>query len=288
MPVSWDLDHSASAPRPWTELRPRDLWGWPLPGLARFGDRLLARLAGLLALRGIQDIEGWERIHPRNDPFLLVANHSSRREALLLPAILLLARGGSPVRFLADWNFRLIPGVGRLYDRTGTITLTRKDARPRLLNRLKPLFEPPIPAHVEALSHLRGGGSVGIFPEGTVNRDGGRLLRGRRGAARLSLEAGVPVVPVGIRFTGVDPRTGLVVSGSSVRIRFGEVLHPPHPVALPASLGAVSDRHEELMTSIAALCSKEWSGTPPSRGIRTRTWRPAPPFIEPRRGDTPC
>jgi 1-acyl-sn-glycerol-3-phosphate acyltransferase len=288
MPVSRDLDHSASAPRPWTELRPSDLWRWPLPGLARFGDRLLARLAGLLALRSIQDIEGWERIHPLNDPFLLVANHSSRREALLLPAILLLARGGSPVRFLADWNFRLIPGMGHLYDRTGTITLTRKDARPRLLNRLKPLFEPPIPAHVEALGHLRGGGSIGLFPEGTVNRDSTRLLRGRRGAARLSLEAGVPVVPVGIRFTRVDPRTGRVDSASPLRIRFGEALRPPHPVALPASLEAVSDRHEELMRAIAALCGKGWPGTPPRSGIRTRTWQPVPPFIEPRRGDTPC
>ncbi|MFY9975246.1 MAG: lysophospholipid acyltransferase family protein, partial [Chromatiaceae bacterium] len=257
-------------------------------GLARFGDRLLARLAGLLALRSIQDIEGWERIHPLNDPFLLVANHSSRREALLLPAILLLARGGSPVRFLADWNFRLIPGMGHLYDRTGTITLTRKDARPRLLNRLKPLFEPPIPAHVEALGHLRGGGSIGLFPEGTVNRDSTRLLRGRRGAARLSLEAGVPVVPVGIRFTRVDPRTGRVDSASPLRIRFGEALRPPHPVALPASLEAVSDRHEELMRAIAALCGKGWPGTPPRSGIRTRTWQPVPPFIEPRRGDTPC
>lgn len=288
MPVSWDLDHPASAPRPWAELRPRDLWRWPLPGLASFGDRLLARLAGLLALRSIQDIEGWGRIQPRNDPFLLVANHSSRREALLLPAILLLARGGSPVRFLADWNFRLIPGVSHLYDRTGTITLTRKDARPRLLNRLKPLFEPPIPAHVEALSHLRGGGSVGLFPEGTVNRDGTRLLRGRRGAARLSLEAGVAVVPVGIRFKRVDPRTGRVDSASPLRIRFGEALQPPRPVTPPASLEAVRDRHGELMGAIAALCGKAWQGNPPPGGTRTGTWRPAPPFIEPRRGDTPC
>jgi hypothetical protein len=39
------------------------------------------------------------------------------------------------------------------------------------------------------------GRSVGIFPEGTVNRDPHRLLAGRRSAALLSLERRVPVVP---------------------------------------------------------------------------------------------
>jgi 1-acyl-sn-glycerol-3-phosphate acyltransferase len=243
----------------WHSIRPADLWRWPLPELPSLTDRLLTRLVGLLALTGIAEIEGWERVHPRHDPFLLAANHSSRREALLLPAVVLLARGGRPVRFLADWNFRLIPGVGRLYDRGGAITLTRKPARPRILNRLKPRFESPITAFKQARAHLLRGGAVGIFPEGRVNRDVASLLPGRRGAARLSLELGVPVVPVGIRFAGRGAATGSVDPSSPLHLQFGEPMHPPAVSARP-SHGLVTDWHAELMTAIAHLSGKHWPG----------------------------
>jgi 1-acyl-sn-glycerol-3-phosphate acyltransferase len=184
------------------------------------------------------------------------------------------------VRFLADWNFRLIPGVGQLYDRSGTITLTRKDAKPRVLNRLKPLFEPHVPAHVEARRHLTQGGSIGIFPEGTVNRDGSRLLRGRRGAARLSLEAGVPVVPVGLCFARQNPRTGAVDPASPMGIRFGEPIRPPPSVSRPASLNEVHDWHGELMSAIAGLCGKGWPGALAHRTAETGEWSSPHRFIQ--------
>jgi 1-acyl-sn-glycerol-3-phosphate acyltransferase len=208
----------------------------------------------------VLSVDGWENIAPERDPFLLVSNHSSRRETLYLTAVLLLARRGCPVRFLADWNFRLIPGVGLLYDRSGAITLTGKPARPRFLNRLKPWFEPAMPPFEEARKHLKRGGSIGIFPEGTVNRDGNRLLRGRRGAARLSLEAGVPVVPMGIRFARRDPGTGATDSTSPMSIRFGTPIDPPNGASSRVSSSAVNDWHARLMGEIGLLCGKRWEG----------------------------
>lgn len=279
---------TAPAPRPWAGLKPSDVWRWPLPELPRRGDRLLARLAGLFALGTLSEIEGWERVHPRNDPFLLVANHSSRREVVVLMAILLLARGGRPVRFLADWNFRLIPGVGHLYDHSGAISLTRKDARPRVLNRLKPMFESAVPAYEQALRHLKRGGSLGIFPEGTVNRGGSRLLRGRRGAARLSLQAQVPVVPAGIRFARRDPRTGDVDTSSPMTIRFGEPMNLPPSPRLPPPREAVSDWHAQLMAAIAVQCGKDWSSSRDTDRPRTGLRAPETRFVEPRSGDAPC
>jgi len=249
---------SPGLPR-WHALRPSDLWRWPLGELAHPTDRLLTRLVGLLALARIAEIEGWEQVHPRHDPFLLVANHSSRREAVLLPAVLMLARHGRPVRFLADWNFRLIPGVGRLFDRSGAITLTRKPARPRILNRLKPRFESAVSALEQARAHLLRGGAIGIFPEGRVNRDAAHLLAGRRGTARLSLELGVPLVPVGIRFAGRDTATGTVDPSSPMHLQFGEPMHPPAVSARP-SRGQVTDWHAELMRAIAHLSGKHWPG----------------------------
>jgi 1-acyl-sn-glycerol-3-phosphate acyltransferase len=206
---------------------PAEIWRLPLPELSRVADRLLTRAFCTLALYQVRNLEGWSAILPARDPFLLAANHSSRREALYLPALLLLLRGGRPVHFLADWNFRLIPGVGRLYRGSGAITVTRKDARPRVLNGLKPFFVAAVPAREQAARALRQGRSVALFPEGSVNRHRGALMRGRFGAARLSLETQVPVVPVGIGFDGCSTGGETIDSSSPMSIRIGCPIHPP-------------------------------------------------------------
>ncbi|HEX5845869.1 MAG TPA: hypothetical protein VFY53_06225, partial [Rhodoplanes sp.] len=61
------------------------------------------------------------------------------------------------------------------------------------------------------------------------NRDPHRLLAGRRSAALLSLERGVPVVPVGIRFPRAEPNRPIrdhtswrSISGRSCVLRRGQ------------------------------------------------------------------
>jgi 1-acyl-sn-glycerol-3-phosphate acyltransferase len=138
----------------WSDVTACDIGRWSLGALSRVGDRLLTRLLCLQARRRFERVEGRERILPLYDAFVLVADHGSQREAVLLPALLILARQGRPVRFLADWNFRLIPGAGYLYDDSGAITVTRKDAPPRVLNRLKSLFVQPVRAYEQAYRQL--------------------------------------------------------------------------------------------------------------------------------------
>ena len=260
MLATHDPDTEKTGLPAWDRVTPSDIWRWPLVDLPSSSDRFLTRMVGRLALGRIARIDGWENILPQHDPFILAANHSCRREAVFLPALLMLARAGRPVRFLADWNFRLIPGVGRFYNGCGAITVTRKDARPRVLNRLKPLFRTPVSPHEEVRRHLVRGGAVGIFPEGTVNRDASHLLRGRRGAARLSLESGVPVVPLGIRFGSRDPLTGAVDSSSPISLHFGPAMQPPDTGSRVPSPGKVTEWHACLMVEIARLCGKTWPG----------------------------
>lgn len=238
----------------------REIWRWPLPYQGP-GDRLLLKASVLLARSHVSAVYGIENMRPGLDPFILVANHSSRREALLVPPLIMLHRGGRLVHFLADWNFRLIPGIGLIYRRAGAITVTRKPARPRILNLLKPLYNDPVPAMERARQHLDAGRSVGMFPEGTVNRNPTSLLAGRAGAARLSLEAGVPIVPMGIRFPGAaadKPASG------PMEIHVGPPLHPPAVAGTPAPLADVRLWHATLMTEIANLSGKSWTG----RGTR--------------------
>ena len=247
----------------WQSLGLSDLWHWPLGALASPFDRAILRTAAALARRQVRAIAHWERVLPGRDPFILVANHSSRRETVYLTAALMLARGGRPVHFLADWNYLLIPGVGYLYAGTGAIAVTRKDARIPILNRLKPLFSCATPALEQARARLQAGDSVGLFPEGTVNRDPGLLLRGRFGAARLSLETGVPVLPVGIRFIGTPLGHPRGDSRSPMSIHIGAPLNPPPErtdgAIGEASIASVRIWHGEIMEAIASLCGKTWS-----------------------------
>jgi len=235
---------------------PSEILGCALPYLGR-GDRLLLRALALLASRHIVAIHGLQHIRPATDPFILVANHSTRRESVLVPALLFLHRGGRLVHFLADWNFRLIPGVDLIYTRAQVVTVTRKSAKPRFLNALKPLYRHPQPTLERARAHLAAGRAIGMFPEGEVNRDPTQLLRGRRGAARLSIETGVPVVPLGIRFPDADPARP-IPGHAAMELYLGPSLLPPRPAVEQASIVEVSAWHAVIMTEIARLSGKAW------------------------------
>lgn len=246
-------------------LGERDLesvWHWPLERIERRTDRLLTRLFAWLALHQVVEIRNWERLLPAQDPFILVANHGSRREALFLGTLCLYLRSGKPVRFLADWNFRLYPGVGYLYDRSGCITVPTKPARLRFLNRFKRRLHRRGPPFEQARSTLADGGSIGIFPEGTVNRSPSRLLRGRQGAARLSLEMGVPVLPVGVRFQGPPRPDGSIDSNAPISLEIGSPMAPPSRQG-PITRSEVQAWHRRVMTSLGAHCGKVWTDRQP-------------------------
>lgn len=245
---------SRSGPTPFA---PGALWRWPLARDLSWTDRQLIRVLARLALTQVVAVDGWERLLPSHDPFILIANHSSRREALYLPALFLLVRSGKPIRFLADWNYRLYPGVGYLYDHSGAITVTRKPARPRWLNRFKRRYENAESPLDVARDTLLQGGSIGLYPEGTVNRSALRLLRGRYGAARLSLELEVPLLPVGLRFGDGRSVKGQIDSNAPLRILVGEPLHPTVTDA-EVSPREVRDWHREAMNALSALCDKAW------------------------------
>lgn len=222
-------------------------------------DRWLLRLFALIARRQVRALTGLQHIDPANDPFILAMNHSIRREAVLVPALLFLHRNGRFIHFFSDWNNLLIPGYGLLIARAGTITVTRKPARPAFLNALMPFFRDPVPALERARRHLAAGRSVGIFPEGTVNRDPTRLLPARVGMARLALETGVPVVPVGTRFPGAvfglppDERAPLDV-------HIGAPLTPPRLVR--PRLADVRAFNAAVMNEIGRLSGKDWQPRP--------------------------
>lgn len=230
-----------------TALTPAQIFSRPLPDLS-WRERVIVRSTALMLRGKVVGVDGIANILPDRDPFVLVANHSTRLEAVVLPVTLLMLRGGRHVHFLSDWNFQLIPGLATLFRIGQVITVPNKPARPEFLNVFKPLIVGDVPPMEQARQKLRAGRSVGIFPEGTVNRDPMRLLRGRKGAAQLSVESRVSVVPVGLNFPSV-PAGEPVPDGMPVQIIFGTAIRPPADAT-------VTSWHTEIMRAIAGLSGK--------------------------------
>lgn len=228
----------------------------PQPHLSAF-DRTLLRCVLRASSSRVGAVSGLHHVSHLRDPFILVLNHSTMLEALIVPALLLAARGGRALPFLADWNFRLIPGVGLLYKRANVVNVTRKPARPRILDVLRPLYKQGPAAWERAEQLLRAGTSVAVFPEGKVNRDPDALLNGRIGAAYLSQRTGAPVVPAGLRFPSV-PKGSSVPEGSPLALTIGAPLDIPRSASLKA-------RHAQIMTAISLYSGKSW---PPRREKR--------------------
>ncbi|HEY6321827.1 MAG TPA: lysophospholipid acyltransferase family protein [Thermoanaerobaculia bacterium] len=175
----------------------------PLPHFRRPIARRLCRVL-MLTMGQLVAVEHRERLAAVPEPAIFALNHSNALEALLAPTVLLYLRRGAPLHFLADWMFVEAPGLGWLLRLSEPIPVYRKPARCRWreAHRRERARRPVLDA---CLEHVRRGESVGIFPEGSRNRDAGRLLRGRLGLGELALRAGVPVVPVAIRYPSRPP-----------------------------------------------------------------------------------
>jgi 1-acyl-sn-glycerol-3-phosphate acyltransferase len=247
---------AAQAARPVPSVR--EVFSRRLPFLQLF-DRIVFRFIMLVARRQVVSISGIEHIQGAH-PFILALNHSTRREAVVVPAALIFHRGGNLIHFWSDWVFRLIPGVGMILRRSGTICVPTKRSRYRLLNLFKPLVveSESQPAFRRARLLLQARRPIGVFPEGTVNRDPARLLPGRLGAARLSLETGVPVVPAGIRFPRVGEGEARVPEHTAIEIRIGAPLTPPRCANGKPTFAEVCAWHATVMSEIARLSGKSW------------------------------
>lgn len=240
----------------------RTLWRSPLPGAGQsLGLRWCIRAT--LAAFGhlVVQVEGAERLVGSTGPVIFVANHTTRLEALVLPALLMSLRRGRPVHFLADWNLLLVPGLAFVLRCGQTIPVNRKPAKPAWLNRLRPLLCPAQSAHELALARLNAGAAVGIFPEGTATGLPERLLRGLTGAARLSLAAGVPVIPIGIRHR-LQPGRHRITNHTPMSLHVGTPLYPSLNQS-SEDRSAILAWHGEIMESVASLSAKSWRSNNP-------------------------
>lgn len=160
-PIAWLA--SALLPKPW-------VWSF-----CRLCARLFFRLAGLYP-----KISGASGL-PKGAAYVLVANHGSYLDGILLVAML-----PEPVRFVAKREFagHFVSNV--FFVNLGAEYVERFDRR-EAVDHARQLTE-----------RVRAGARLGVFPEGTFTRRTG-LNPFRMGAFVTAADAGVPVVPVAIR-----------------------------------------------------------------------------------------
>ena len=150
-----------------------------------------------------------ERV-PREGGVLIVANHISHFDPLVLGEYLIYGAGRWP-RYLGKEELWHAPVVGWLARNCGQIPV-RRDAGDGGSGL------------AAAEQALHDGLAVTVYPEGTITADpDGWPMVARSGAARLALATRCPVVPIGQ--TGAD----LVIPGKRMHV---PRLFPPKPITI--------------------------------------------------------
>jgi 1-acyl-sn-glycerol-3-phosphate acyltransferase len=169
--------------------------------LGRLWSRILLRVMGIAPVySGLEHARGTQ-------PRIFLANHLSTLDIwVVVPAL------PDTTRFVSKKSVFWIPVLGQAMAVAGFIPIDRQD-RTRAIRSLG-----------RAVTRIRNGESVILFPEGTRSRDG-KLGRFKRGSFHLAIDAGVPVVPVAISGTGkvVRPRS-IVVRPGPVSVTFSPAI----------------------------------------------------------------
>lgn len=176
-------------------------------------------------------VEGAERI-PAAGPAVIASNHES-----LIDPFFLVQATRRRIHFMAKaelWELRLAPGFGRVMESFAAFPVRRGESDGDAIRA--------------ALDVLAAGHVVGLFPQGTCLPY--RERRWRRGAARLALEAGCPLVPIALVNTERALRPGAPKLGfPQVRVLVGEPLLPSGP----ASPEAAEELTVRLEAAVEAL-----------------------------------
>ena len=208
-------------------------WAWSIA---------VAIIKPLLLATTKQDWVGGERI-PATGGFVLALNHVSHADPLTA-AHLMYDHGRLP-RYLAKSGLFRNRVLGFFLRTAGQIPVER-------------LSRNAAGAYDAAVAAVRGGECVVVYPEGTITRDPeGWPMVGKSGAARIALETGCPVIPVGqwgaqgllapyAKKPNLFPRT-------TVHMRVGDPVDLSDLLGRPHTTAVVQEATERIMAAITVL-----------------------------------
>ena len=158
---------------------------------------------GVLLTSGVKVHSRFETPLAAGGRYVFMANHRSLFD---IPALMVSLPGQT--RFLAKKSLFQIPIFGWALRAGGFITIDRKN-----LSSARDSF-------TQAVSRLRAGISVLVFPEGTRSTVE-EILSFRRGGFLLALKSGLPIVPAGIRGSReVQSKKSFVIRPGTIWVRY--------------------------------------------------------------------
>jgi 1-acyl-sn-glycerol-3-phosphate acyltransferase len=211
------------------------------------GERALFRTVAVLNAIMVpftkRDWRGQEKI-PQTGGLIFAVNHISNADPLAIGQFI--AYSGRWPRFLAKTSLFRLPILGRVLRACGQIPVER--ASRAAGDALK-----------AAIRAVEEGRAVTIYPEGTITRDPQLWpMTGKTGVARIALETGCPVIPIGqwgaqeimygreIGFPKLLPRTTLLVEA-------GDPVDLDDLRDQPVTAAVLTEATDRIMDAITAL-----------------------------------
>ena len=190
------------------------------------------------------DVSGLENI-PKEGPAVLCPNHLAAIDSFILPAVL--PRGIHYVgkaEYLDDWK------TSKLFPALGMIPIDRRGG-----DHAKAALD-------AARQVLERGGLFGIYPEGTRSRSG-NLHKGHTGAARLAIETGAPIIPIGMIGTAdvQPPEKSVPNFFRTVTINIGRPIDTSRYRSRVGDRAVYRELIDEVMFEIQALSGQNYVHT---------------------------
>ena len=188
-----------------------------LEGTLHGQQRVVLRSAALGLLRPLLSLRlVGEELAPRDGPLLVVSNHLSNADPILLEIAF-----PRPLFFMGKAELFRNPVFRWILHRFGGFPVARGTPDRSALRRARAVLDQGI--------------ALGIYPEGGRSRTGA-LVKGLPGAGLIALQSNAPVLPVAIHGTEFFPVNGEFPPRRprhiqpGVTVRFGEPFHIPERV----------------------------------------------------------
>ena len=190
----------------------------------------------------IKEINGLGNI-PKDQVFIIAANHSSYMDHLVLGYIII-PRLNNKLHFLAKKEHfdNIFQRIWHTY--AGAIPVDRKSGGNKALKI--------------AIKALKQGKIIGIYPEGTRSLTG-KLQRAKTGVARLALLSRAPVLPVGLVGTfDILPKGKRIPKLRKATMNIGKPIYFDEYYTLPITKRLLRKITTRIMKEIAKLSKQKY------------------------------